>query len=136
MRVKIPPALEVDAINAKYLDPTLFNMMTQGVDHVAVFPIEEASARGRENDYSRACMTKAEQFHLTIETVAVPFVVFALEVHFSRWSVHLLRLSANYVYLLASFYLIPPFQPIAPFELIGVQAQLSFERSDFIRHHQ
>ena len=55
----------------------MFQLVMNGVDHPAIFKLEEASAGGRKDQSGQACMTEDEQFHVAPEGWGGPSVVFA-----------------------------------------------------------
>ena len=74
----VKPALGVDAVDAVHLNPAVFQMLAHRLIHLAVFPIEETSlGSGKYNDASPG-VTPDDQFHVTVEVGAMPFVIFSI----------------------------------------------------------
>ncbi|HEX4588459.1 MAG TPA: hypothetical protein VH120_00910, partial [Gemmataceae bacterium] len=58
--------------------PAAVQVLPQGAQHAAVFPFVEAPAGRREDKDARPGMAKNQQFHVAVESRAVPAVIFAM----------------------------------------------------------
>ncbi len=72
------PALRIDAVDAKHLDPPLLQVLPERPHHPPIFPVEEAAHGRREDNHPRARMPEDEELHLPSEGWAVPAVVFTI----------------------------------------------------------
>jgi len=73
----VVPALGVNRIDADELQATVFELVVDGVDHAAIFELEEAAAGCWEDESGRAIVPEDEQLHLSPQGGGRPFVVFA-----------------------------------------------------------
>src|ERR1700733_3359379 len=73
----IVPAFGVDRVDTEELQAAVFELVVDGVDHAAVFKLEEAAAGGGEDEDGQASVSEDEQFHVAPESGGEPFVVFA-----------------------------------------------------------
>ena len=73
----VVPALGVDRVDTEELQAAVFELVVDGVDHAAVFELEEAAAGGGKDEGGEACVPEDEQFHVAPEGGGRPFVVFA-----------------------------------------------------------
>jgi len=73
--------LLVYGVDAKDLQPALFEMMAKGSNQPVVLVVEKAPATGRKSEDAGAGVTEHDQFHVAPETAGVPPVIFAF--HFS-----------------------------------------------------
>ena len=55
----------------------VFELVVDGVDHAAVFKLEEAAAGGGKDEGGQACVAEDEHLHVAPEGWGEPFVVFA-----------------------------------------------------------
>lgn len=74
----VVPALVVNAVDAEYLQPAVFNVARKNVNQATIFPVEKPAHRGRENYDARAVMTKGQQLHISTETGAVPLMILSI----------------------------------------------------------
>lgn len=77
--VAVVPALGVNGIDAEELEVSVLEFVLDGVDHAAVFELEEAPAGGGKNNRGDAGVAKGEEFHLAAERRREPFLIFAFQ---------------------------------------------------------
>ena len=73
----VVPALGVDRVDADQLKVAVLEFVVDGVDHAAIFELEEAAAGGGKDKCRRATVAEDEQLHVAPESGRRPFVVFA-----------------------------------------------------------
>jgi hypothetical protein len=78
MYAAVKPALFVDAIDTKHLDPAIFQVFPYGLIHSPVFPVKKASPGGRKNYDSCPCMAPNYKLHVAVEGRTVPFVILSM----------------------------------------------------------
>ena len=74
----VVPAFGVNAIHTKRLQAACLIFVCDGSNHAAIFVIEESSHRCRKDQYGTTSMAKDQHFHITLEFMTVPFVIFAI----------------------------------------------------------
>ena len=77
----VVPAFGVDGIGAEELHVALVELPANGVDHAAVFVLEEAALGGREDQEGQAGVPEDEEVHAPAERGAVPAVEVALHIY-------------------------------------------------------
>src|ERR1700751_316452 len=78
MRRLVVPALSIDRVRTKHLQLSAVDFGREHPNHAAVFILEKSSHRSGEDEYGRACLPEHQHFHLPMEFLAVPLVIFAI----------------------------------------------------------
>src|SRR5215469_2057470 len=74
----VVPAFGIDAIRAEHLDFTALDFRCDCADHAAVLILKELPHRRREDKDRSSGVSKDQSFHVTVQFLAVAFVIFAI----------------------------------------------------------
>src|ERR1700691_4792679 len=90
----VVPALRVHRVRTKHLQLTRVDLGGQDRNHSPVFILEELSHRGGEDQERRAAMSEDQRFHVTMEFLAISFVIFTVHFRDASWPKYLTRFCA------------------------------------------
>src|ERR1700724_773453 len=72
------PAFSIDAVDAEQLKRTLFQLIAECGHHACIFPLEETALRSGKYQDASACMTKDEQFHISLQRRTIPTMILTI----------------------------------------------------------
>ncbi len=72
------PAFGIDAVDAEQLKRPLFQLMAECGHHTCIFPLEETALRSGKYQDASACMTKDEQFHISLQRRTIPTMILTI----------------------------------------------------------
>jgi hypothetical protein len=75
--VAVVPAFGVHGVDTEELHVALLDLPGDGVDHAAIFELEETALRGGEDERGDTAVSEDEELHLSAERGRKPFVILA-----------------------------------------------------------